>query len=640
MSTPNNNTTTPPKPPQQVCDNCRFRKMKCDRGLPCSNCVVSSIPCRYLHTLRRKGPRGGKGRRLSQIRQGLTEPDRNHFEVSTPGAAQQQQMQFDVLEEASSTAAAGRSSSSRSGGGAAGGGGGGGGGSQQQQQQNSLLALATATEHDRQRLSVALAAHVQVFMKHLFPIMPVVNDRELLADSLRLDSLSPSRYAFLLSLCAATRIQLKLDSADEYDETAVGINTSLDSPLTGEALLAAAEQARLRFNVVDDLSLDTLLTSFFLFASYGNLEKHTHAWFYLNQAISLALSMELHSEAAYGSLEESERETRRRIFWLLFVTERTYALQHRRPVMLRNTIAKPQIVDSDCPVVMHDFVNHARLFELLPCSLYEWQSHHEDGCCRPQGVALSRAVSDRLSAAVRPAESVMESQRFDTLVTQQWLRVSMWRLAFGSRPGLAYGGQGQQGSMMMPALGLPFEAGRSIMKALGSVSQSSKDCHGIAIEQKLFDIGMSLADASMSASPPIPSFEFGPHDLLCSVVKFLGRIRGCQSNLLPKLLRHSELILGFSSSSPLAGIDVHWPALLEEEHHHPSAAADVGDHLAHHHVQQGGESSSVSSSSSAGSWQDTCDLGMLEPGAGGFMGLGCEEAFEEQVHLAGQVEIA
>lgn len=459
------------KPSQQVCDNCRFRKMKCDRGLPCSNCVVSSIPCRYLHTLRRKGPRGGKGRRLSQIRQGLTEPDKNHFDVSTPST----HIQFsnNALDESNRSRTVGPGSSG---------------------QQNPLLALATAsgtaTEHDKQRLSVALAAHVQVFMKHLFPIMPVVNDRELLTDSLRLDELSPSRYAFLLSLCAATRIQLKLDNAEEYDETSVGINTSLDSPLTGEALLTAAEQARRQFNVVDDLSLDTLLTSFFLFAGYGNLEKHTHAWFYLNQAISLALSMGLHSESAYSNLEEHDREIRRRIFWLLFVTERyessvfllntglitchnrTYALQHRRPVMLRNTISKPQIVDSDCPIVMHDFVNHVRLFELLPCSLYEWQPH-TDGC-QPQGVALSHSISNKLSA-VQPAESVMESQRFDTLVTQQWLRVSMWRLAFGAKPNLVYG----QG--LMPAINLPFDAGKSIMKALGSVSQSSKDCHGIAI---------------------------------------------------------------------------------------------------------------------------------------------------------------
>ncbi|PTB70956.1 hypothetical protein BBK36DRAFT_821 [Trichoderma citrinoviride] len=297
---------------------------------------------------------------------------------------------------------------------------------------------------------------------------------------------------------------------------------------------------------------------------------------------------------------------------------------------------------------MHDFVNHVRLFELLPCSLYEWQPH-TDGC-QPQGVALSHAISNRLSA-VQPGESVMESQRFDTLVTQQWLRVSMWRLAFGSKPSLVYG----QG--LMPAPGLPFDAGKSIMKALGSVSQSSKDCHGIAIEQKLFDIGMSLADASMSASP-IPSFEFGPHDLLCSVVKFLGRIRGCQSNLLPKLLKHSELILGFANPL-LASIDMHWPALLEEPPHPSSSGNDNGGvpesnnnnnahvgggdlaahhHHHHHHHAQGDESSSASSS--VGSWQDTCDLAMLEPGAGTFMALGCEEAFDEQVHMAGQVEIS
>lgn len=126
-------------------------------------------------------------------------------------------------------------------------------------------------------------------------------------------------------------------------------------------------------------------------------------------------------------------------------------------------------------------------------------------------------------------------------------------------------------------------------------------------EQKLFDIGMSLADASMSASPMPSSFEFGPRDLLVSVTKFLGRIRGCQSHLLPELLRHSETILSFSN--PIAGIDVHWPALLEEE---PETVGDL--------ATQGHEESS---SSSTGSWQDACDLTMLEPGAS-YMTLACD----------------
>jgi hypothetical protein len=87
------------------------------------------------------------------------------------------------------------------------------------------------------------------------------------------------------------------------------------------------------------------------------------------------------------------------------------------------------------------------------------------------------------------------------------------------------------------------------------------------------------------------------------------------------------MILGFSN--PIASIDIHWPALLEEPA--GGVAENVGD------LTQGDESSS-----STGSWQDTCDLTMLEPGAASFMALACEETpFDaEQVHMPGQVEIA
>jgi hypothetical protein len=86
------------------------------------------------------------------------------------------------------------------------------------------------------------------------------------------------------------------------------------------------------------------------------------------------------------------------------------------------------------------------------------------------------------------------------------------------------------------------------------------------------------------------------------------------------------MILGFSN--PIASIDIHWPALLEE---HSGVSENMGD------LAQGDESSS-----STGSWQDTCDLTMLEPGAASYMTLSCDEApFDaEQVHMAGQVEIA
>lgn len=61
------------------------------------------------------------------------------------------------------------------------------------------------------------------------------------------------------------------------------------------------------------------------------------------------------------------------------------------------------------------------------------------------------------------------------------------------------------------------------------------------------------------AAVPTSTFEFGPVDLLNTIVRFLGHIRGCKSNLLPKLLQHSEGILGSMSISPQ--IDMRWSPL-------------------------------------------------------------------------------
>lgn len=79
---------------------------------------------------------------------------------------------------------------------------------------------------------------------------------------------------------------------------------------------------RQEFDILDYPDCTTLLTSFFLFAAYGNLNKPQHALFYLHQAISFAFMLGLHDENTYAGLLHPEAEQRRRIYWLLFITER------------------------------------------------------------------------------------------------------------------------------------------------------------------------------------------------------------------------------------------------------------------------------------------------------------------------------
>jgi hypothetical protein len=123
-------------------------------------------------------------------------------------------------------------------------------------------------------------------------------------------------------------------------------------------------------------------------------------------------------------------------------------------------------------MVTNDLVNHIRIFEVLPPALYEWHSRGDEK--EPCGVALAHRVNNSLCVD-QAASSVIESQRFDTLVTQHWLRVALWRLVFGERPSAS-----RCGSTLLP-FSVPVDAGRAIMESLHSVSQTSLDCHAIAI---------------------------------------------------------------------------------------------------------------------------------------------------------------
>lgn len=66
----------------------------------------------------------------------------------------------------------------------------------------------------------------------------------------------------------------------------------------------------------------TVLTSFFLFAYYGNMDQPRSAWYYLREAISFALSLRMGEESSYSGLNIETAQRHRRLYWLLFITER------------------------------------------------------------------------------------------------------------------------------------------------------------------------------------------------------------------------------------------------------------------------------------------------------------------------------
>lgn len=376
--------------------------------------------------------------------------------------------------------------------------------------------------------------------------MPVVRREELQRNSHHPERVSAQRYAFLAALCAATHIQLNLDGGPASDTTAVDGR----GLMSGEELLAEAVRARKECDVVEDMNVESLLTSLFLFASYGNLNKQKQAWFYLCQATSMVFTLGLHRESTYTSLGIEDAEEKRRVFWLLFVTERGYALQQSRPVMLRNSIQKPQVLGSDDPILAYGFINLINLFEKLTVSLYDWLSaggSDEDQLPTP----ASSIQSSLCNAPIASLQGVLEIQQVDILITQQWLQAMMWKL---SRHGPDSGET--DGRAILP-FHLPIVVGKAVMSVIGAASQGAVDAHGIGMEQKLFDLGTALTNlttatttpGSQPPKPPIPNTD--ARELLWGILTTLSRIRGSQSYLFPRLLEQSKCILGIDCSITL-----------------------------------------------------------------------------------------
>ncbi|THC96485.1 hypothetical protein EYZ11_004029 [Aspergillus tanneri] len=338
--------------------------------------------------------------------------------------------------------------------------------------------------------------------------------------------------------------ELKLDgatSASNPSHLQAGVDGR--SVMSGEELLAEAVRARKDVDLVDEMSVESLLTSFFLFAAYGNLDKQDHAWFYLCQATSMVFTLGLHRESTYSDLSVEEAEERRRIFWLLFITERGYALQQAKPVMLRNSIHKPQVLGSNDPILAYGFINLISIFEKLTVSLYDWVSAGGgDGiCAMPPTSSIQSSLSKSISL-----EGVSEIQKVDILITQQWLQAMMWKLSMtrAAQPGA-------RDDTVLP-FHLPVLVGKAVMGVIGAASQGAVDAHGIGMEQKLFDLGTSVADVSRSlgskASQHLSESTVDPRDLLWGILNMLSRIRGSQSYLLPALVERSKGVLGFDCS--------------------------------------------------------------------------------------------
>ncbi|EED14965.1 C6 transcription factor (AmyR), putative [Talaromyces stipitatus ATCC 10500] len=532
-------TPTPQKTSKQACDNCRRRKIKCNRAQPCDKCQRLLLSCSYCDVLQRKGPKFRTLYPLAPLQSLVTQyptppqsiadqTSQSELMVPLPWNINIQQTyeaysspesvdsQYELPNSSSGyhqTALLPQGPSQNA----------------LQPHQPQTQPRSQSMSHSRRLSAAIILAHLNIYLKSLYPIIPILNPEQIVNDSQHPEQLSTQRYAFIAALCAATHIQLQLEamvdpSSQSYPDSALA--------LSGIEILTEATNARNECNnICEQVNLESLLTSLFLFAAYGNLNHHDQAWFYLSQATSMALTLGLHREATYSAFGEEEGEERRRVFWLLFVAERAYALQQAKPIMLRNSIRKPSIIPSEDHMVQYSFHNLINIFEKITAELYDWISIECDEnfiASMITGRANVRDMNHQFSKPI-PIGSVAEIQNLDSVLTQQWLQVMAWKLSMSNLSRFR----------TTDAL-LPFHFPVLVAKAVMDVFQGSMVFQTISTQERRLSMmntnpGMQDHSYQPHSQPPMAHFavdNFSPNtrninseEFLLDIINILSRIR-------------------------------------------------------------------------------------------------------------------
>ncbi|KAL3458905.1 hypothetical protein BJX64DRAFT_265613 [Aspergillus heterothallicus] len=543
METPEAPATAPKKKrsSSMACDNCRRRKIRCNRERPCGRCLDVNLACAYTSIPRRKGPKGASAHVLNFLRglggeqptPGLQNPfataaaTTTTTTTTTTGPAPAPILpSIEDGGSASPTPSLAISHSSNS-----------------STEQSALSLSASVHRRAKRRISsTVLGAHVGLFLQHLYPIMPVI-DSKLMGDCSNPEVLHPQRYAHIVALSAATHLQLNLDIGK--------CDSSGEKLISGQDLINEAVAALCEYDPLAHPHVDTLLTMFFLFCAYGNLNKSDYAWHYLSQTISFLQILKMDREEVYVGLPSADVEVRRRVFWLIFITERAYALQTGRPVILRASIRKPSVLNSEVPALLYGFVSLIAVFEQMVPDFYSWNTNI---VCGSEECSTINAMYQSISNPPALLEEVSETHQVDIIISQQWLLVCLWNYLAKRYP---FHPRDPTKTPTLLPVQIPLIAGRIALACLSSASMPAIDAHGIGMEQKLYDIGESItqlaphllkASASCSSTSTSPTTSTIPsaaetRDLLKSILNVLSRTRGSQSYLFSTLLKKCHDLL-------------------------------------------------------------------------------------------------
>jgi hypothetical protein len=269
-------------------------------------------------------------------------------------------------------------------------------------------------------------AYLEIYHYKMYPVWPVI-DRLRLTAQLRAKLNDPETCALAFSVCAATGAQLRLDSESAIAST-FSFPAGFDQVAMSDRFAREAERHRSLYDYRERATTEGILIPLFLHFYYADKKKNLTCSLLLREAVSMCQLLNLDKESTYEGLPIAEQRYRRKIFWLLYVTERGHAMQHDTSISLSNSIELPTVEEDNEPVLFGAFLSLVCLFVSVDGILVD----QKDRSGRRKST-YNKEMLSQLQAKLRegpqcPPQS-NELQKADICVTQQWMRILVWQLS-------------------------------------------------------------------------------------------------------------------------------------------------------------------------------------------------------------------
>lgn len=290
----------PRKGTRRACDPCSIRKVRCDGGQPCSRCEAASWDCTYLKTHGKSGPKGPRRtteaaiRKLQERSRSSLDPGPRSESDTSLDDASPSTTDFPLLDPLPPTSDPPLDGLGWP---------------------DIVSPTFAGAPQQPQRISTSsISQYLEVYQARGYPIWPVV-DTEILIARLLTHPDDLEAYGLATAICAATISQFRIDA-------------ELGSPGDGHFRVASgvfeaeAKRARNESDHRENVTLWSLLSTFFLHVYSANIGRMAASTVFLGEAITKAHIIGLHNPSYYQPMHIEQQQHNLRIYWLLFITER------------------------------------------------------------------------------------------------------------------------------------------------------------------------------------------------------------------------------------------------------------------------------------------------------------------------------